>query len=225
MAGAFIKLLERYKFWSVEESMRLLSYVVKIDAGFAPNPFWGYCTLAACTPNHQGIRAEVGDWILGNSTADTGNLLLYAMRIAEWLDFDDYFRDERFATKKAAGGSWQERCGDNIYFRNDANRWVQALAFAHTNTKDKRKDLRYHRVFISNHFYYFGENAPAIPSKYASLIQRRQGCTWHEGELVKAFINWLEGKYQPPGIYGQPWDREEAAETQCVRVGSNAEVC
>ena len=34
-------------------SVRLCSYVVKYDTGFAPNPFWGFCTLAACTPNHQ----------------------------------------------------------------------------------------------------------------------------------------------------------------------------
>ena len=37
---------------------RLCSYVVRHDKGLAPNPFWGYCTLAVCTPNHAGVRLE-----------------------------------------------------------------------------------------------------------------------------------------------------------------------
>ena len=45
--------------------MRLCSYVVKYDTGFAPNPFWRYCTLMGCTPNHQDIKAVKGDWIIG----------------------------------------------------------------------------------------------------------------------------------------------------------------
>ena len=45
--------------------MKLYSYVMIYDTGFAPNPFWGYCTLATCKP---GIRrpAEQGDWIIGS---------------------------------------------------------------------------------------------------------------------------------------------------------------
>ena len=30
------------------------------DTGFAPNPFWGYCTLAVCTPNHMGVQTSEG---------------------------------------------------------------------------------------------------------------------------------------------------------------------
>jgi hypothetical protein len=33
---------------------KLRSYIVRVDTGLAPNPFWGFCTLALCTPNHQG---------------------------------------------------------------------------------------------------------------------------------------------------------------------------
>ena len=44
-------------------SRSLFSYVVRSDGGFAPNPFFGYCTLATCKPR---IRkgALVGDWIV-----------------------------------------------------------------------------------------------------------------------------------------------------------------
>src|SRR5437868_6312610 len=99
--------------------MRLCSYVVQQDTGFVPNPFWGFCTCAACTPNHLNRRLEPGDWLIGNSSADAGpeRRLIYAMRISEPpMTFDDYYRDPRFAKKKARAGSWQEKCGDNIYF-------------------------------------------------------------------------------------------------------------
>src|SRR5438132_14058913 len=107
--------------------MRVCSYVVVYDKGFSPNPFGGFCTLAACTPNHQGLRLGQGDWLLGHGSAARGNRLIYAMRIADVLDFDDYYRDRRFAAKKPQHGGWRERCGDNIYFRDESGRWAQGL--------------------------------------------------------------------------------------------------
>jgi hypothetical protein len=194
--------------------MRLCSYVVKIDSGFAPNPFSGFCTLATCTPNHQGCRLEPGDWVLGNSSADTGRRLIYAMQISEVLDFDDYYRDPRFAVKKARAGSWQERCGDNIYRRDEDGEWVQAVAFFHTTPGIIEQDLRHPRVFISDYFFYFGENAPAIPTKFATLVQIRQGTSYHQGVIVQAFIDWLQQTYQP-GLLGEPRDREHDLVTPC----------
>ena len=70
--------------------MRLCSYIVSYDAGFAPNPFWDYCTLAVCTPNHQGCTSIKGDWFIGVSPKDRGNQLIYAMQISEKMDFDEY---------------------------------------------------------------------------------------------------------------------------------------
>lgn len=52
--------------------MKLYSYIVKTDKGLAPNPFWGWCTLALCTPNHMGIKANQSDWIVGFT--NTGGL-------------------------------------------------------------------------------------------------------------------------------------------------------
>lgn len=48
--------------------MRLFSYVVRFDSGFAPNPFYGYCTLATCKPPIRRT-ALVGDWIIGTGSA------------------------------------------------------------------------------------------------------------------------------------------------------------
>ena len=57
--------------------MKLYSYIVKTDKGLAPNPFWSYCTLALCTPNHMGIKADQGDWIVGFTNAARGNKLVF----------------------------------------------------------------------------------------------------------------------------------------------------
>jgi hypothetical protein len=40
-------------------------YIMTVDTGFAPNPFHGVCTLAACTPNHCKANLEPGDLIVG----------------------------------------------------------------------------------------------------------------------------------------------------------------
>jgi hypothetical protein len=195
---------------------KLYSYVVKVDKGFAPNPFGGHCTLAACTPNHQGVRAEPGDWIMGNSDKSTGQRLIYAMRISEVMEFDDYFRDPRFAAKKPRpDGSWRNRCGDNIYFIGESGRYEQAFTYSHTEPHYLEKDTRRPRVFISDHFCYFGENAPDIPADFEGLIRDSQGCKKnHPPEMVAMFISWLEHSHKP-GILGLPRDREDSTATKC----------
>jgi len=40
-------------------------YIMTVDTGFAPNPFHGVCTHAACTPNHCKANLEEGDLIAG----------------------------------------------------------------------------------------------------------------------------------------------------------------
>jgi hypothetical protein len=192
--------------------MKLCSYVVRTDTGFAPNPFGGFCTLAACTPNRMGLRLKGGDWIMGNAPRALNNVLVYAMRVSEVLDMDDYFHDPRFAAKRPRkGGTWQERCGDNIYFIGERGSYEQAFTYAHTEPHYLEKDTRRPRVFISDHFYYFGENAPPIPAEFSELIRGAQGCQCsHDPEVVRAFVQWLEQSFEP-GVRGLPRDRKEHA--------------
>jgi hypothetical protein len=95
---------------------RLYSYVVTHDTGFAPNPFFGYCTLACCKP---AIRrsAQVGDWVVGLTPKSRGNRVVYFMRIDETKDsFAAYWMDRRFARKKPRyDKTIAMKCGDNIY--------------------------------------------------------------------------------------------------------------
>jgi hypothetical protein len=117
------------------------------DKGISPNPFGGICTLAACSPNHQGINMQPGDWILGNSTMSTGNLLIYAMRISKILDLHTDFHDPRYQLKTASTVDWQRRGGDNIYFLDEAAQWRQGLGFFHTEPERRKQDTKCPRVF------------------------------------------------------------------------------
>jgi hypothetical protein len=117
------------------------------------------------------------------------------MRITESpMDFHDYYQDPRFARKiPRLNQDWRERCGDNIYYRNDAGEWVQdQRACYHTTQSNFLQDTHYPRVFISNYYFYFGEPAPIPPENFSALLKIGRGCVSHEGEEVRSFIAWLE---------------------------------
>ena len=93
---------------------RIHSYVVRYDSGFAPNPFYGHCTLVTCKP---GIRrsAEVGDWVIGSGSnargVGRGGHLVYGMRVTEVMTLDEYALNPRFESKKPfRNGSRKQSC-------------------------------------------------------------------------------------------------------------------
>ena len=196
--------------------MRLCSYIITNDKGLAPNPFWGYCTLAVCTLNHMGIRAENGDWLMGTTTTYRGNKLIFAMQVSEVLLFNLYYNDIRFEKKKPVmDGTWRQRCGDNMYYQGENGEWKQHRSIYHLDKSTMEKDLKHPFVFIAEHFYYFGENAVEIPLEYKDLIWRRQGCKCkHATENVEGFLNWLQTNFSP-GIHGKPYDIDEAGCNDC----------
>lgn len=58
-----------------EACTKLLKYVMTSDSGLAPNPYFGVCSLALCTPNHMNAKLKPGDWIVGHSCKATGHRL------------------------------------------------------------------------------------------------------------------------------------------------------
>jgi hypothetical protein len=188
--------------------IRLYSYVVKNDLGLAPNPFWGYCTLAVCTPNHMGARPQPRDWFMGTEPIGRGSKLIYAMQVSEIFSFDDYYRDPRFEKKKPViKGIWQQSCGDNMYYRDSIGQWKQHPTLHHSEPDRIAQDLKNPYVFIGEHFYYFGDRAVEIPSEYANLIWRRQGYKReHDPDLVNHFLSWLQHNFKP-GEHGKPFHR------------------
>jgi hypothetical protein len=138
------------------------------------------------------------------------------MRVSEVLSFDEYYRDSRFQKKKPdVHGTWRQRCGDNMYYRDETGEWRQCRSLHHRNPQVKHQDLRHPRVFIAEHFYYFGNKAPDIPPSYADLIWRRQGCKWrHDPAVVGGFLDWLQANFEP-GVLGIPYDNDEAHGCGC----------
>lgn len=184
----------------------LCTYVVKYDQGFSPNPFGPYCTLAACTPNHQKIHLTKGDWILGHAEKSKGQGIIYIMEVKEVLDFEQYFADLRFAYKKPRPDkTWREQRGDNIYIKADGIWKQHPEALFHTDAGSIQQDTEANKVFISDHFYYFGDHAPAIPEPYAGLKWERLGTKKHDSEQARAFIEWVKTSFTP-GCHGNPRD-------------------
>lgn len=188
--------------------MQLCSYIVKNDAGLAPNPFYGCCTLSVCTPNHMGVRLEPGDWILGTGAQETAGLMNYAMQVSERLHFDDYFNDPRYQSRKPdLNGSWRRRCGDNMYYLGKNGRWRQLPVLRHNSPEARAKDTKHPYSYVARLYYYFGEAAPPIPSRFVDLIWQRQGCKRsHPEEMVRQFAKWLSDSFKP-GQHGLPKDR------------------
>lgn len=187
--------------------MKICSHVVTNDTGLAPNPFHGYCTTALCTPSHMNANLRPGDWLIGNSTKDDGNRLVYAMHIAEVLTMDKYFHDPRFHAKKPKPlGSPDEQCGDNFYFR-DNGAWKRLPSRFHNSADDIVQDLGRDRagcpVFVATDFYYFGAERVPIPAQFEPVIQKTQGIKYTRDRVADAFLAWLRSNYTP-GNQGPP---------------------
>jgi hypothetical protein len=97
----------------------LYSYVVSTDSGFAPNPFFGVCTLACCKPAirravgarllRQSGRADIAElrqvdpdfiraqniWVVGLAGAELRDRpyrsLVFVMQVTDVLDFESYY--------------------------------------------------------------------------------------------------------------------------------------
>ena len=198
--------------------MRLYSYIVRRDYGFAPNPFHGFCTLATCKPQIRRT-AQVRDWILGTGSAEHGlaGHAVFAMRVDEALTFDEYWSDPRFARKRPdLRGSRKHQFGDNIYSQGDDGEWRQldshhSFHDGSSNPENVATDTGADRVLISEHFIYWGASAPLIPQRFRSfgpdgedvcIGGMNHKCQFSDA-LVKEVVDWLEG-YNAAGRVGRP---------------------
>ncbi len=188
--------------------MELLSYVVARDYGFAPNPFFGYCTLATCKPKIRQ-HASIGDWVVGTGAKTRYNLrgyLIFAMKADEDMDFDSYWSDPRFLCKQPLlNGSLKQLYGDNVYHQQDGQ-WIQvdchhSLDIGQPNPRNVDHDTSVNRLLISQRFVYYGMAAPLIP-EYFRLYEPTgediccPGRGYHRlsQQLATAFESWLDNR-------------------------------
>lgn len=193
--------------------MRLYSYVITRDYGFAPNPFFGVCTLATCKP-HLRASADRGDWIVGIGSVQRGlgGRMIFAMEVSKTMSFNEYWNDERFFRKRPyLPGSIKSRHGDNIYHTGPNGDWIQenshhSLEGGLRNDENVRRDTSTDRVLAGKEFYYFGRECPEFPPEFAEIGHsvRDFRCNFPEA-LTHSFVQWIRATYHP-GIHGLPID-------------------
>lgn len=156
--------------------MRVFSYKLVRDFGFAPNPFDGLCTLANCKPQVRSA-AKLGDIVIGcgSPALNLPEKVIFAMRVDEKLTFDEYWRDPRFSGRKPRFNGSRRHCyGDNIYHREDGQ-WVQEDSHhsydgGAVNYENLSRDTNSEAVLLGRDFVYWGGAAIPIPNELANGV-------------------------------------------------------
>jgi hypothetical protein len=181
--------------------MRLFSYVVARDYGFAPNPFFGICTLATCKPVIRRTAA-VGDWIVGTGSKACGREghLVFVMQVAEVLTYNQYWENPRFTCKRPnLRGSLKQAFGDNIYHQR-GRIWIQenshhSFRDGSPNPHNIANDTQTNRVLVGNEFIYWGGTGPAILKRFREwagydISAGRGHKTNFPARMRDAFVEW-----------------------------------
>jgi hypothetical protein len=204
-------------------AMKVYSYLLDHDLGLAPNPTGKYCTLAVCKPEiRKSNNLTLGDWVIGTGSKaleeTTGrkltNKLIYAMKVTDKISLESYWDDSRFQYKKPImNGPLSTMFGDNFYHKDQTGNWFQEDS-SHSNSDGSmnyehlRRDTEGRNVLISEHFYYFGNNAPIIPQILIEVCHKTQGQKIVvPDQLAVDFIKWVSFNFHR-GIHGDPlnWD-------------------
>ena len=198
--------------------MTLYSYIVAQDGGFAPNPFFGYCTLACCKP---GIRkhATPGDWIVGLSPKSDGYRVVYYMKVDDVIPFHQYWK--RFRRKRPnVNGNLKQKNGDNIYEPKVGGfLGYRQLPSAHSKSKFKSgedrekmmRDLNGDHVLISRHFAYFGSEPRDLSSRIMERLRVGRGYRHLPEDIVEAFQKEVRRQGWTFGVHAKPrkWNEDD----------------
>lgn len=194
--------------------MKVYSYVVARDFGFAPNPFFGVCTLATCKPVIRRT-AKLGDWVIGTGSAKRGrkDRLVFAMCISRDTTFTEYWNDQDFLIKRPnMRGSPKLAFGDNIYHKV-GDTFAQAdshhsYADGSPNPHNIRNDTQTDRVLIADEFIYWGGDGPIIAQRFLTphdiCAVRGHKCNFPDA-FAAEFVRWIRSMNEW-GCPGRPLD-------------------
>jgi hypothetical protein len=200
-----------------EKEIRLFSYKMTHDTGFAPNPFGGLLSLATCKPKIRKHKL-VGDWIAGftsnslNKEKVGDEKLIYLMKVTGKITFQEFWSSKKFASKKPNinADKIMDKIGDNIYKPKNKNpkKITDYTQIKNVNHKEKhmKKDLSGEYVLLSDCFYYFGVNAVDLPKKIRPDVPKGQsahGTQTKNIQRCRELILFIQKKYKK-GIYGNP---------------------
>ena len=111
---------------------------------------------------------------------EKGNRLVYAMRITNVLDMNDYF--DQFPSKRPdPAGTFEQRRGDNIYYSRDGQ-WRRAPSLEHNTVENFRQDCG-RTVYLAEgaeNYWYFGAEGACRPSR--SFLPGSRGSCMPEEE-------------------------------------------
>lgn len=201
------------------EEIRLFSYKMQHDTGFAPNPFQGFLTLANCKPYIRRSKI-IGDWIAGftskglNGDGIGYERLIYLMKVTNKIDYNEYWNNPIFNSKKPnlRSDNVADKAGDNIYMPISPNEFVQIENKNHLE-EHKDRDIKGAYVLVSSCFYYFGSSAIYIPNDIRPSVpkgQSSQGNRTQDQKKAEKFIKYIQEHYEQ-GIIGLPycWPKSE----------------
>ena len=184
--------------------MKVYSYIVRDDSGFAPNPVHGTCTLACCKPSIRRT-ARRSDIVVGLSKK--GERVIYAMQVTAVLGFEEYWTAHPEKRPVWQSRHRVERRGDNIYEPIGPGEFRQ-LPSMHSNPdgterrKAKAHDLEGEHALVAERFSYFGLGGPALPRELAFLkVGRGHRCRFTP-EQVATVTAWFDRL--PHGLHGHP---------------------
>ena len=198
--------------------MKVFTYKMDHDIGFAPNPFFERCTLACCKPSIRN-EASVGDYVVGMAGRGMGPVegrAVFWMLVSEILTFNDYWNDPRFARKKPnVNGPKKLKVGDNTYRRcSRSQEWVQEHSMHYmpgmrvTGRPHIQRDTRIDKVLVSEDFTYWGANGPVITGAAIRMFRNRDRVAKHPQDEINALWTCLGGT-APRGRVAKPaeWTR------------------
>ncbi len=163
----------------------LYSYVVEHDYGLSPNPSGGFCTLAFCKFSEDGVKrnvvemAEVGDWIVGTG----GNNPLSAGHGR--LVYAMRVTEKMTLQDYFLDARFRQRAGNEMHLAGSTERFA----------------------LISDHFFYFGRNAPDFAPRHLEYPIEKRGPSHRSRcfteEFIADFVVWLEETFEV-GVHGDP---------------------
>lgn len=206
---------------------RLFTYIVAHDAGSAPNPFGGICSLALCKPMIRRV-AKAGDWVVGfASAAEKESRIVYCMQVEHSLPWAEYksvckgirapppgYPTKTLLTRVPKN---QHDPGDCIW-GSDSRIPLPSLS-GHTHNEYGADVERGLNVLLSRHYWYFGDGARhriCLPDSLQELVPGRGHQSVKNTPYISSFhyiFNNLlrERRVEPPGVHGEPKLRLETS--------------
>ncbi|NMC49001.1 MAG: hypothetical protein GYA47_06175 [Desulfovibrio sp.] len=210
-------------------TLRLFSYKMTYDSGFAPNPFGCTLTLATCKADIRKAK-KVGDWIAGFTSKKLcghkvgEEKLIYLMKVGEKITIDSYFHDSRFQDKIPGSKGLNSYFGDNIYRlvdRKDESLGYEQIPNAHHSLSEMENDVKGKYVLIADEYYYFGMSAIEIPSFVRPNIPKNEHPHGHltkDLSVANEFIDYVKKSFSKHGTPHQAASHPVSCSLTCSSI-------